>query len=118
MQQRASCCGVGRLAQALGLVLSKRAGEELAFLEDDERGRVVGNLRSLLADEQNEAASVVDGGDWLLSRVGELRIVFRRAVETGRLEVATIRKQEGVSFDPENLGRPPDVKGLTWKSTE
>ena len=45
-------------------------------------------------------------------------MIYRRSGETGRIQVATIRKQEGVSFDPENMGRPPFVDGLAWKTGE
>jgi hypothetical protein len=100
-----------------GVVLSKRAGEEFAFLDNDERARLADCLRNLVEDKENAPASVVEGGDgWLLSRVGELRVVVRRSVETSRLQVATIRRQEGVSFDPENLGPPPVVEGISWKT--
>ena len=101
------------------VVLSKRAGEELAFLDEEGRARAVDCLRNLVTVDGCPRSSAVAGGEgWRLTRVGELRMIYRRSGETGRIQVATIRKQEGVSFDPENMGRPPVVDGLAWKTRE
>ena len=97
------------------VVLSQRAGEEFAFLDEADRRRVAERLRDLAGDRGDALSLAVEPeSGWRLSRVGELRVIFRQSCDTGEIRVATIRKQEGVSFDPENMGHPPEAMGLSF----
>jgi len=97
------------------VVFSRRAGEELAFLDPTDREGVVVSLQGMSSrGPRGDGAAVEGGGGWLHQASGDLRIIYRRRGSGDTVEVATIRKAEGVSFDPENMGHPPGVEGLTY----
>jgi len=86
--------------------LSRRAARELAFLEPDRREAVASHLAQTAADPYGERSCYVlrGAGRWL-TRVGDLRIVFRVDPDNGTLLVSTIRG--GAVLDPEAVGPPP-----------
>ena len=88
------------------VLLSRRAHQELAFLDAGQREavrRCLGQLGCGAAGQQG--AAVANGGPRRLVRVGELRIVHQAEPDTGRIEVSTIRG--GAVLDPENVGPAP-----------
>lgn len=109
----------GQQARLKGLeavVLSRRAGEEFCFLSTAERTAVVARLSALQHGGEIEAsAPIKETPCWRLTRVGEIRIVWRRGGVAGA-EVATFRKREGTAFDPEIMGRPEPPAELRWDS--
>jgi len=89
-----------------GVVLSRRAAHELAFLNPAERQAVLAQLGTIFKQPNGPTSKPIhNGGPRRLSPVGELRIVFQP--HDGKVFVSTIRKRIGVSFDPENMAAPP-----------
>ena len=85
---------------------SRRAGQELAFLEPDQRESVVQCLREVLADPcGRDTLPVLRGAGRRMTRLGKLKAVYQLDAETGQVLVSTIRG--GKVVDPEAVGPPP-----------
>ena len=90
------------------IVLSRRAANELAFLPGQERDAVARQFVRLSAEPRGPTSKPIkQGGRRRLSPVGRLRIIYQASDQEGKILVSTIRKEIGVSFDPENMGPPP-----------
>jgi len=89
-----------------GVVFSRRASHELAFLNPAERHTVLAQLE-MISQQPNGPTSkpIHNGGQRRLSPVRDLRIIFEE--QNGKVLVSTIRKRIGVAFDPENTAPPP-----------
>ena len=91
---------------APGAHLSRRAGQELAYLDAAQADAVVEQLRHVAAEPYGERSAFVlhGAGRWML-RVGDMRVVFQVDADDGRVLVSTIRG--GAVLDPEAQGPPP-----------
>ncbi len=90
------------------VLFSWRSSQELAFLERQQKKRVLDCIKGLSTTHQPEAGiSVRNGSGRRIVHVDQLQIVFRHNPEAGRMEISTIRG--GPVLDPENVGPAPET---------
>ena len=89
-----------------GVSFSRRAGQEFAFLDADQKRLVADCMRQITQAPYGAPSSLVHRGfgRWV-ARAEMLRIVYRLDDDTNRIFVSTIRG--GAVLDPEFEGPPP-----------